>query len=330
MHRLNMSAWVVLLLGVAWMPAAERAYEYFRSGNVHDAHPRTTAGYLLAGGGTTPDEAYRWFVSKAAGGDAVKIRASGADAMKGVLMGAGQLNSAATLLFHDRAASSDPAVVEKVRGASALFLAGGDQWNYVRMWKGTPVGEAIDDLIRRDVPVGGTSAGLAVLGEFGFSAEHDSVTSAQALANPFDQRVAIEGDFIHVPLLKGIITDTHFVKRDRMGRTLVFLARLVKDGRARPARAIAVDEANAVLLESSGAARLSGAGAAYFLELGGSVMPAVCEPGKPLTVASIAVYRIGSSGRFNVKQWKGDGGAAYTLSVENGVVRSTQSSGGIY
>jgi cyanophycinase-like exopeptidase len=190
------------------------------------------------------------------------------------------------------------------------------------------VGQAINQRIREGVPVGGSSAGLAVLGEFSFSAEHDSITSKQALANPYDPAVAIETDFLHIPILKGVITDTHWVKRDRQGRTLVFLARLVADGKARPASAIAVDEGNAVLLEAGGEARVSGPGSAYFLRT--TTAPAVCEAGKPLTFAGIEVYRIAASGRFDVKNWRGEGGTAYRLDVEQGTVRSTQTGGGVY
>jgi len=39
--------------------------------------------------------------------------------------------------------------------------------------------------------VGGTSAGPAVLGEFYFGAQYDTVTSPQALADPYDRRVAV-------------------------------------------------------------------------------------------------------------------------------------------
>src|SRR5205085_11712333 len=39
----------------------------------------------------------------------------------------------------------DPFVARKIRSAEALFIAGGDQWNYVRLWRGSPVGEAVPD-----------------------------------------------------------------------------------------------------------------------------------------------------------------------------------------
>jgi cyanophycinase len=309
-------------------PAQESAYHYFHASAGEGAKLAAKPGYLLAGGGNTPDDAYRWFTRHAGGGDAVTIRASGEDAMNKVLIDAGIVASASTLVFHSREDSPDPFVLVTVSHASALFIAGGDQWNYVRMWKGTPVAAAINELIRKGHPIGGTSAGLAVLGEFAFSAEHDSVTSKQALANPFDPAVAITDNFIRIPLLKGVITDSHFVKRDRMGRTLVFLARLLRDGRARPASSIAVDEGNAVLLEGDGSATLSGPGFAYFIRATGA--PQVCEAGKALTFRGVSVYRIGNAGKFDVKRWRGEGGIAYTLSVEDGVVSSTQSGGAAY
>jgi cyanophycinase len=329
--RLFLSCTAVPLLAVilsAQVKPEAKPYEYFRAGKTNARQVHGSAGFLLAGGGNTPEAAYRWFVQKAGGGEAVTLRASGADAMNKVLLDAGTVESAVTLLFHDKAASSDPFVVETIRKASALFIAGGDQWKYVSMWKDTPVAAAINDLIRRGVPIGGTSAGLAVLGEFSFSAEHDSITSKQALANPFDPSVTIADHFIQIPLLRGIITDTHWVKRDRLGRTLVFLARMVHDGKARPASAIAVDEANAVLLSPDGSAVVSGAGCAYFLRT--TEAPEVCEPDRPLTMRNISVYRIDATGSFHVKKWQGKGGVAYMLSVEDGVVRSTQPGGAIY
>jgi len=317
-----------LLVNLAVAAPCQQGYQYFHAGAGEGAKVGAKSGYLLAGGGSAPDDAFRWFTRHSGGGDAVTIRASGADAMNKVLIDAGMVASASTLLFHSREDSSNSFVTGIIRKATAIFIAGGDQWNYVRMWKGTPVAAAINELIHKGFPVGGTSAGLAVLGEFAFSAEHDSITSKQALADPFDPAVAITGNFIHIPLLKGVITESHFVKRDRMGRTLVFLARLVQEGEAHPASSIAVDEGNAVLLEGDGSASLSGPGFAYFLRT--TEAPQVCEARRPLTLRRISVYLIGNAGRFDVKRWRGEGGVAYTVSVEEGAVSSTQPGGSPY
>jgi len=225
-------------------------------------------------------------------------------------------------------AARDPFVAERIRKAEALFIAGGDQWNYVRVWNHTPVSEAIQALIDRGIPVGGTSAGLAVLGEYVFTAEKDTVTSAQALADPFHERVTVANGFLRIPALRGIITDSHFHARDRMGRTLVFLARMLEGSHLTEARAIAIDERTAALLENDGRIAVDGEGSVYFVRARKAA--AICKPGVPLTFHGLEVYRAPKGGAFDLKTWTGRGGTAYTLDVENGVIRSTQASGEIY
>jgi len=318
-----------LLVVAALIVAAQtkKSYDYFHLGKSEAPRTKTSSGFLLAGGGRTPDDAYRWFAAKAGTGEIVTLRASGGDGMNQTFLDAGAA-AASTLVFNERSAASDPFVVAKIRAAAGVFIAGGDQSKYVAYWKGTPVGDALNELVAKGAPVGGSSAGLAILGEFGFSAERDTITSKAALANPFDPAVTISTEFVRIPLLRGIITDTHFGRRDRMGRTLVFLARLAQDGRARPASSIAVDEGNAVLLEPDGSATVSGSGYAYFIRTTGALE--ICEAGKPLSMGGFNVYRVGRAGKFDVKAWRGEGGTAYTLSVEAGEVRSTQPGGGIY
>ena len=92
-----------------------------------------------------------------------------------------------------------------------------------------------------------------------------------------------------------MITDSHFVARDRMGRHVTFLARIVKDGWATQARGIAVDEDNTVTVDENGQARLYGDGAAYFTRTTGN--PQVCAKNQPLTYKDVSVYRVRAAGR---------------------------------
>lgn len=322
---------LALALLAAWLgfadakPAARvgPGYRWFCTGSRADVQPRPTPGLLLAGGGTDVDAAFVWLVRHAAGGDVVILRASGTDAYDPYIFGLSRTDSVETIIVTDARGARDPFVVDRVRKAEALFFAGGNQWDYVRLWKGTPLGAAIQKLADRGVPMGGTSAGLAILGEHVFSAAHDTITSAQALANPYDWRLTMEHHFLKVPHLGEVVTDTHFVKRDRMGRLLVFMARTLEDGFS-PVRAIAVDEATAVLVEADGHARVSGRGTAYFLQVSGSRQR---TPG-PLDLADVRVWRVGPGGRFDLAHWMADGGAPYRLDVEHGVVRSSR--GAIY
>lgn len=315
-----MTKWLLLWLA-AGTAAAQDGYQVLTRGSADDVQTKTTFGLALMGGGTDQADAFRWFAGKAGGGDLVVLRASGTDAYNPYIAGLAKLNSVTTIIIKDRSAASNPAVLERVRNAEALFFAGGDQWNYVRMWRGTPLAEAIQGLVKRNVPIGGTSAGLAVLGQYYFSAEHDTVQSPAALADPFDEKVTVARDFLTLPFMNGVITDSHFVRRDRLGRTIAFLARIVQDGWSPKARAIAIDEKNAVLVEADGTATLVGEGAAYFFET--TRAPEVARPKTPLTLRDVQVYRIRKDGRFDLRTWKGSGGTAYAISALNGVLSSS-------
>jgi N-acetylated-alpha-linked acidic dipeptidase len=286
----------------------------------------TTAGFALMGGGDDQDEAFRWMCDRAgAGGRFVVLRASGDDDYNPYIRGlCPALSSVETIIIKSRQTALDPSVADRIDHAQALFIAGGDQANYINFWTGTPVQSAINNLIGRGVPLGGTSAGLAVLAQYNFSALRDTVTSAEALANPYDERVTVGRDFLHVPHLEARITDSHFKARDRMGRLLVFLARIGPGSGG-----IAVDEKTAVLMDGDGNARVVGESAAWFVRAPST--PADCRAGAPLSWSNISVYRLpAGKGSFNLSTWTGEGGTAYSLSVDHGAVRSTQPGGSLY
>jgi cyanophycinase len=280
------------------------------------------------GGGTDVDAAFQWMINKSGGGDFVIIRATGTEAYNPYIYGLGTVDSVATIITKNRAAASDPFVIEKIRNAEALFIAGGDQNDYVTNWKGTPVEDAIHYLVSRNVPIGGTSAGLAILGEFVFTAANNTVDSPTALSNPYGKRIALDRDFLSLPNMGGIITDSHFVTRDRMGRLVTFLARLNQDDWASQAKGIGIDEETALLVEPNGSVTRVGNGAAYFLRTPGK--PEVCLSRTALTFQNLSVYRVSSSATFNIPTWSGSGGTSYNLSAVDGVLTSTQAGGAIY
>ena len=301
-------------------------YEDYLTGNPAYVRTPTKGGLQLEGGGTDIDDAFRWLIAHSGGGDIVIIRASGADGYNRYIMQLGPVDSVESIVFKSRDASSDKDVLAALEHAEAVFIAGGDQSNYVKYWKGTPVEETINALAKRGVPVGGTSAGLAVLGQFSYSAMFESVTAAQAMGNPYHDRITLERDFLKMPNMTGIITDSHVGPRDRMGRTLAFMARIVADGWAPSVRGIGVDQESAVLMETSGASTVVGKAPTYFIET--TEKPATCKPGTPLTIGGLKTYRVPPGGTFDIKKWSGTGGTAYVLSVNAGVL--TSSNGKVY
>ncbi len=313
--------------------APRAQYDYYLTGNAADHVGATTEfGLGLMGGGTDVDALFTWMSDRAGGGDFVVIRASGADGYNQYVFDLGEFDSVETLVLKNRSASSDPFVVQTIRNAEALFIAGGDQSNYVNQWKGTPVEDAIHELAGRGIPIAGTSAGTAILSEFIYAAQRFSATSLDALADPFNRDITLDRDFLLLPHMAGIITDQHLIERDRLGRTLTFMARVVADGWAAESKAIAIDRETAVLVDASGRAQIVGNADhptpfAYFIR-GGA--PEICLPSTPLTYRNLSVYRVQPGNTFDVLAWRGRGGTAYTLNVDAGAVSSTQPGGSIY
>lgn len=260
------------------------AYTSWLVGDTADVVRQPLGGVVLAGGSTDLDAAMRWFLHRSGGGDVLILRSSGKDGYNEYLyQKLGEtVNSVETILLDSRDLSSNPAIVRKVLSAEAIFFAGGDQGNYVKFWQGTPVADALNDRIRQGAVMGGTSAGCGILGQVYFSALEGTVTSAEALANPYDKRVDLRrDDFLKQPLLANTITDMHYAARDRQGRHLVFLARALTDW-GMPARGIGVDEKTAVCVTPDGTVNVFGQGNAYFLQPM-DVKPERCQVNQPLT-----------------------------------------------
>jgi len=307
-----------------------KQYSYFRLGNPTDVTTPTTAGTVLMGGGTDVDAAFQWMCQRSGNGDFLVIRATGTDAYDPYIQ---QLcpneNSVSTLIIPNRTAANDPFVISTIESAEALWIAGGDQSNYINYWQGTSVEQTLNGLIARGVPIGGTSAGMNVLGEFIYSAQaSQAITSSEALANPFSKYITLVRDFVNITNLQGIIDDPHFVTRDRMGRDLAFMCRVYTNGWSSVPRDISIDEKTALLIDGSGNGSVVGTGTVYFMQAPGA--PQVCQSGTPLTYQNIAIYRINAGATFNLSRWQGKGGTAYTVSATAGVLSSTQPNGSIY
>jgi cyanophycinase len=338
-YRILRSGLVVFCTGLASLAGGtDHDYRYFRLGNPVDATAKPSAGFALMGGGNDLDEAFQWLCNRAGGGDFLVLRATGGDDYNSYVQGLCHLNSVATLVIPTRAASADPFVASTISHASVVFIAGGDQANYINFWMGTPVQAALDDAIRRGVPMGGTSAGLAVMGEFAYTAQGDkpddpNLDGKTAMADPYSRRVTLARRFLTIPILNNIITDTHFARRDRMGRLLVFLARLNQpDGKRVPPgvptiRGLGVQERAAVQVEPDGRSTVVGFGDAYFIDA--SNADGSLQKGRPLTFGEFTVQKVAPGHSFDLKSWQGDA-TRYSLSVIDGKIRSTQPGGSVY
>jgi cyanophycinase-like exopeptidase len=384
------------------MAAGKLPYSYFSVGEptktpvIATSDRATTPSYVIMGGGPDVDQGFQWLIQRAGikpgtGGRFVIIRSRGTEAYNpyiyysdanggtstlppvnqdgwvgGAYLG---LSSVETVVIPSVNAANDPTVNQIVARANVVFIAGGDQSDYIKYWKNTQLDWTLQTLSNKKVPIGGTSAGLAVLGQFDFAALRGSVTSAQALSNPFNKYMSLDptpqtlnsttptfpsGGFITPSPLFNTILDAHLDERDRMGRLVTFVSRLVgpydgagcsggilvpNDGvqtlSAKPygdiiARGIGIGVEAALLVSGDGGrttpimAKLvtnpttTTISAAYFVLP--KNYPSQCVAGKTLSGMIASVVKVDKlNPTFNMSTWSG-GYTPYTLTVTNGVM----------
>jgi cyanophycinase-like exopeptidase len=298
-----------------------------------------TPGIILAGGAGDNDDAMKWMLSRADGGDVVVIRASNSDGYNSYFYSDLDIavNSVQTIRFNNIAASTDPYVIEQIRNAECLFIAGGDQYDYYQLWKDTPIEDAINYLINnKGIPVGGTSAGMAILSRCYYTPSGGSLTANEALSNPYhpDYEIIGKDDFLDVPYTDNLIPDTHYDERDRAGRHVGMLARLATDYNTR-SFGIASNEYTAVCIDENGRAIAFGEypefqeDVVYFLQANcqEEFLPETIIEGQALTWkrerSAVKVYVIPAmedgSGYFDLTDWRsGEGGYWQNWYVDNG------------
>lgn len=295
-------------LAVAAFVAASAAaspdgYTHYQIGDLTAPSPgKPQAALLLVGGGDWDYDAFRWFTAKAGHGHIVILRASGAgEGGEEFFHQVGGVTSVETFVFDDRKAARDPRVLAALAKADGVFIAGGDQSHYVNYWKGTPVAAALDRLAATGHPIGGTSAGLAILGGRGYGAmDGGSITSPVALGDPLGPQVTIVGDFLHLPHMRHIVTDTHFATRDRLGRLIAFVARVRAESDPR-AVGLGVDQGAALCVDGNGVGRLMTppGGYAWLVQPDGA--PQTATRGKPLDYRAVRITGVGPDGAIDLK-----------------------------
>ncbi len=273
-------------------PAAPGALTRWQVGNDEDAAARPSGpALLMMGGGPDVDTALEAALAFADGGDVVVVRASGADGYNDYLFSElGGVDSVETLLVDSAALAQDPYVACRVGAAEVVWFAGGDQADYMTLYANSALADAVQAVHEAGGVVGGTSAGLAILGGHVFAAYQGTVYPEEVLEDPYNQFMELDVGPFAFAGLERVITDSHFYERDRMGRIVGFLGRLVQDETATEPRAVGVDEGTALLIGPSGQATVYGEGFVYVVE--GVGTPQVCQPGTPLTYQALPLWRL--------------------------------------
>jgi beta-aspartyl-peptidase (threonine type) len=249
-----------------------------------------------------------------------------------------------SLSITTREQANDPRIVQLVRGADALWFGGGAQSLYQKVWKGTRLFNEFVVAASSSVAIGGTSAGMAILGELSYiDLPWDSVKSRFATSEPRDPRVNVVsqgGDrlpfiglssTVNAPL-RSIVTDTHFSGRNRMGRLATFMTKAA----SRPMMGVGVDEDTGLLIEKAAGGdwlwSVYGLGNVYVVTpSSASVMPSYQSQGR-LTYGPLNVLRLDPSGADGAQLLSSikTQSPTYRVNVSAGSVYTTENGGSLY
>ncbi len=166
---------------------------------------------------------------------------------------------ARNFLISDDGSASAQTTYDSLITYDVIFLKGGDQYNYYSHYRGTLTEKAILRVYREGGVVCGTSAGLAVLGGVDYVAAQGSADPLEALMDPLNSDITLENDFL--PLLPGILPDSHFAERGRFGRLISFLAQW-QWVHQESLTGIGIDDMTALAIDTGLIATVYGTGAA--------------------------------------------------------------------
>ena len=137
------------LFSLACFTVNAQSYTSYFTGNTTDKITNPDYGVCLMGGSTEDDRAMVWFLEKANGGDILVLRASGSDGYNDYFytdLGV-EVNSVETIVFNNASAANDTYVLQKIANAEAIWMAGGDQSDYINYWKDTEVEALLNEHI---------------------------------------------------------------------------------------------------------------------------------------------------------------------------------------
>ncbi|WP_254792697.1 pre-peptidase C-terminal domain-containing protein [Streptomyces sp. CC77] len=216
------------------------------------------------------------------------------------IMGLTGVNSCTTWTLTSSQDGDDSEVNTDIRNAEFVYFAGGDQCRYAA-WKGTALEASVESVVAKGGGAGGGSAGHHINSPVVYDACRGSVTSSEALSDPYHRDISFTTGMFEWADYGGVVNDSHFVSRDRMGRTLAFVARAVQDGLTAGGAAwgVGVEEGGGSLhIDRNGLGTAYGRDAYVVLA---DHAPEQAVARKPLTYEGFKIWRLAPGTTFDFR-----------------------------
>jgi cyanophycinase len=146
--------------------------------------------------------------------------------------------------------AADERYIQKIAGAKVIFFTGGDQLRITSQIGDSPVFRCMQELYRKGATIAGTSAGAAAMPE----------TMLIAGASDKSNRISALEMAPGLAFMSGVVIDSHFAERGRMGRLLGAVAQNPRN------IGLGIDEDTAILVTGQECFEVIGSGAVYVVD----------------------------------------------------------------
>jgi cyanophycinase len=187
-----------------------------------------------------------------------------------------------------RAEAHDQANVDKIAKAAVVFFTGGDQLRITSQIGDSPVFRCLHERYRTGATIVGTSAGAAAMPE------------TMLVGGPSDSSNEVSGIGMApgLGLIAGVVIDSHFAERGRMGRLLGAVAQNPKN------LGLGIDEDTAIVVRQNQHIQVLGSGAVYAVD-GQAVSYSSLSDKNPEGIVSIfdvTLHVLGADDHFDLQE----------------------------
>ena len=174
--------------------------------------------------------------------------------------------------------------LQKLREAAVVFFTGGRQLRIASQVGGSPIYKCMRQAYESGATIAGTSAGAAVMPE-------TMVISGPSDDSPDPDALAMAPG---LGLLQGVVVDSHFAQRGRIGRLLAAVAQNPRN------LGLGIDEDTAIVVDGHQDFRVIGSGAIYVVDGGGiSYSSLERSAGGVLTVHDVKLHVLAGGDAFD-------------------------------
>lgn len=207
-------------------------------------------------------------------------------------------------------AADDAGLEETFSQVDAVFIKGGDQGEYYDLWNETALESHVREVYEdRGGGMGGTSAGAMSMAQYALAGSRDLISldvledaCTEWLDDASDGGSGIHDDFLG--FLPGVVVDTHFTQRGRLGRLVGAMARAWDDLSPGTLGGIGLEQATGIVVRD-GVATVHGDGTASFVRPTAE-STLVREVGMPLVWTDLDLHRLTAGWRFDLEAWEVD------------------------